>query len=68
MSKTIIDIDDAMLELAMIELGTSTKKDTVNFALREVVRRRATALELDRWKTGFYADAADSKVLDSGWQ
>jgi Arc/MetJ family transcription regulator len=32
-TKTIIDIDDEMLERASEALGTSTKKDTVNRAL-----------------------------------
>jgi Arc/MetJ family transcription regulator len=49
MAKTLVDIDDALLEAAREVLGTSTKKDTVNAALREVLaaqerRRAATAL------------------------
>jgi Arc/MetJ family transcription regulator len=68
MSKTLIDLDETMLKLAMDELGTTTKKDTVNAALREVVRRRAAALEVSRWSEGFYADASDESILDSGWQ
>lgn len=40
MSKVPIDIDDDLLELARQELGTTTKKDTVNEALRIVVIRR----------------------------
>lgn len=41
MSRTVIDIDDDALEVAMAELGTTTKVDTVNKALREVARYRA---------------------------
>jgi Arc/MetJ family transcription regulator len=49
MAKTLVDIDDDLLEAAREVLGTSTKKDTVNAALREVLaaqerRRAATAL------------------------
>jgi len=49
MAKTLVDIDDSLLEAAREVLGTSTKKDTVNAALREVLaaqerRRAATAL------------------------
>lgn len=33
MAKTIIDVDDTMLERASAALGTTTKKDTVNQAL-----------------------------------
>lgn len=39
--RTIIDIDDELLEAAQSELGTATKKDTVNEALRFVAERRA---------------------------
>jgi Arc/MetJ family transcription regulator len=39
--RTIIDIDDAMLAAAQSELGTTTKKDTVNEALRYVAERKA---------------------------
>jgi Arc/MetJ family transcription regulator len=41
MSVTPIDLDDEALAQAMRELGTTTKKDTVNTALREVAERRA---------------------------
>jgi Arc/MetJ family transcription regulator len=39
MSRTVIDLDDDALEAAAKELGTSTKRDTVNAALREIVER-----------------------------
>lgn len=39
MSATQIDLDDEALAAAMRELGTTTKKDTVNAALREVANR-----------------------------
>ncbi|HXL95250.1 MAG TPA: type II toxin-antitoxin system VapB family antitoxin [Streptosporangiaceae bacterium] len=44
MTRTVIDVDDALL--ADVALGTRTKKDTVNTARREVleIRRRALAL------------------------
>ncbi|GLK07751.1 type II toxin-antitoxin system VapB family antitoxin [Streptosporangium carneum] len=47
MSVTQIDIDDDALAEAMRMLGTTTKKDTVNTALREYVSRvrRIEALE-----------------------
>ena len=41
MSVTPIDLDDEALARAMAELGTTTKNDTVNLALREVAERRA---------------------------
>ncbi|WP_431919941.1 type II toxin-antitoxin system VapB family antitoxin [Nonomuraea jabiensis] len=47
MSVTQIDIDDDALKEAMRMMGTTTKKDTVNLALREYVARvkRLEALE-----------------------
>jgi Arc/MetJ family transcription regulator len=39
--RTIVDVDDALLEAAQSELGTATKKDTVNEALRYVAERNA---------------------------
>lgn len=50
MSRTVIDLDDEALEAAAIELGTSTKRDTINTALREVTNRyrRLRALEAAR--------------------
>jgi Arc/MetJ family transcription regulator len=40
MGTTVEDIDRATLEEAQRLLGTHTSQDTVNEALREVVRRR----------------------------
>jgi Arc/MetJ family transcription regulator len=46
MTKILIDVDDDALAEAAELLGTRTKKDTVNTALRETARqlRRAKAL------------------------
>ena len=41
MTRTIIDTDDELLERAKEILGTTTKKDTVNAALRQVVASRS---------------------------
>ena len=40
MSRTVIDIDREALEAARQELGTTTIRETVNEALREVARAR----------------------------
>ena len=46
MTKVLIDVDDDALAEAAALLGTKTKKDTVNTALRETANqlRRAKAL------------------------
>lgn len=57
MTKTPIEIDDEALAAAAQVLGTKTKKDTVNAALREVSARlrRLQALE----ELGAMADRGD---------
>lgn len=47
MVKTPIEIDQEALETAAEVLGTRTKKDTVNAALREVGQRLARLRALD---------------------
>ncbi|MEU3275639.1 type II toxin-antitoxin system VapB family antitoxin [Streptomyces antibioticus] len=67
MSRTVIDLDDEALEAAAKELGTTTKRDTINTALREVTARyrRLRALEQARELT---ADGAldIGLLLDKG--
>jgi Arc/MetJ family transcription regulator len=61
MSITQIDLDDDALTQAMRALGTTTKKDTVNAALREIAQRGsriAAARDL--------ADRAARGELDAG--
>jgi Arc/MetJ family transcription regulator len=55
MPKTIIDVDDELLHRVRRILGTTTKKDTVNAALREIVRRDAAKAFLDRARSGVFA-------------
>jgi Arc/MetJ family transcription regulator len=45
MAKTLIDIDEEALRLAMAQYGTTTKVETVNRALRDVAERRRSAVE-----------------------
>ncbi|MBT2233766.1 type II toxin-antitoxin system VapB family antitoxin [Nonomuraea sp. NEAU-A123] len=50
MTKTLIDLDDEALAEAAKLLGTSSKKDTVNAALREIVDRRRRAAAVARMR------------------
>lgn len=52
MSITAVDIDDEALARAREILGTTTKKDTINTALREVVRRQAVEDLFEMWREG----------------
>ncbi|MFM8772380.1 MAG: type II toxin-antitoxin system VapB family antitoxin [Actinomycetota bacterium] len=69
MAKTLIDIDDDLLKAARDILGTSTKKDTVTTALREVVAARARSeavLKLIEW--GQRNEPWDDSVRDRAWR
>jgi Arc/MetJ family transcription regulator len=61
----MIDLDDDALELAARELGTTTKKDTVNAALEFVAgrRRRIEQLLDDPYALGVGPDIADAEVM-----
>jgi len=63
--KTMIDLNDEALVLASKELGTTTKKDTVNAALEFVAgrRRRIDQLLDDPYALGFGPDIADPEVM-----
>ena len=63
--KTVIDVDDKALALAAKELGTVTKKDTVNAALEFVARRRERieALLDDPYTFGVGPDIDDPEVM-----
>ncbi|MFF3869824.1 MULTISPECIES: type II toxin-antitoxin system VapB family antitoxin [Micromonospora] len=60
--KTVIDLDDELLDRARRELGTKSKKDTIHAALRLVAERseRMEAirelLAIDRDWTGLLED------------
>ena len=64
--KTMIDLDDVALALAAKELGTRTKKETVNAALRFVAerRRRVEALMEDfPYSFGVGPDMFDPEIM-----
>ncbi|MEJ7824076.1 MAG: type II toxin-antitoxin system VapB family antitoxin [Solirubrobacteraceae bacterium] len=63
--KTMIDLDDDALARAASELGTTTKKDTVNAALEFVSerRRRIDAFLDDPHALGAGRDITDREVM-----
>ena len=63
--KTMIDVDPEALASAARELGTTTKKDTVNAALEFVAdrRRRIEQLLDDPFAFGVGADIGDQRVM-----
>ncbi len=63
--KTMIDLDDEALELAAKELGTTTKKDTVNAALEFVASRRRRIEQLldDPYAFGVGPDITNPDIM-----
>jgi len=61
MSRTVIDLDDELLADVAKALGTGTKRETVNTALREVLENRRRALAITRLRA-----AADDGAFDLG--
>lgn len=64
MSRTVIDLDDDLVADVARELGTRTKKDTVNAALREVLQHRRRAVALTRLRETAEDGAFDLALLE----
>jgi Arc/MetJ family transcription regulator len=63
MARTVIDLDDDLVAEVAKALGTATKKDTVNTALREVLENRRRALALTRLREATSDGAFDLALL-----
>lgn len=63
MSRTVIDLDDQALEAAAKELGTVTKRDTINTALREIVARNRRLRALRELQDLAEEGALDGELL-----
>lgn len=68
MTKTLIDVDDDLLARAATELGTKTKKDTVNQALGLVLRAAAFERAVEFAKAGGLDDTLDPEVMKDAWR
>jgi Arc/MetJ family transcription regulator len=64
MSRTVIDLDDELVASAAKALGTGTKKETVNTALREVLEIRRRALALTRLRAAAAGGAFDLELFE----
>ncbi|WJV47713.1 type II toxin-antitoxin system VapB family antitoxin [Streptomyces flavofungini] len=64
MTRTVIDLDDGLVADVAKALGTSTKKETVNTALREVLENRRRALALARLRTTADEGAFDLDLFE----
>jgi Arc/MetJ family transcription regulator len=62
-ARTVIDLDDELVASVARELGTRTKKETVNAALREVLSNRRRGLALTRLRDAAADGAIDLTLL-----
>lgn len=67
MARTLVDVDDAALSRAAQILGTATKKDTINEALREVGQRAVRTRMLDRFAAEPDYWRAEQSARDRAW-
>jgi len=63
-SRTVIDLDDDLVDAVARALGTRTKKETVNTALREVLENRRRAVALTRLREAAEDGAFDLALLE----
>lgn len=63
MSRTLVDIDDDALALAMAHYGTTVKREAINRALREVAERRLRETDdLEDWVV-----SVGSRLAETDW-
>jgi Arc/MetJ family transcription regulator len=67
-AKTLVEINEEYLRSAQEVLGTATKKDTVNAALREVAALAARRRDLRRFISRSLPDLEDESVMRGAWQ
>jgi Arc/MetJ family transcription regulator len=68
MTATQIDLDDRLVTQAADILGTTTKKATVNEALRRVVALEIQLRHLEELASGALPDLRDPEVMAGAWQ
>ena len=68
MRKTSVDIDERLIEQAKNLLGTSSIKETIDGALREVVRTEARRQEIRALADMDGLDLADEQVMARAWR
>ena len=68
MRKTSVEIDDRLIAEARRVMGTSSIKDTIHGALREVVQKEARREEIRALTTMDCLDLADERVMAKAWR
>lgn len=68
MSRTLIDVDDEALAMAMAHYGTTVKREAVNRALREAAQKRfEQTADLADWITEVGQRLTDAD-RDAAWR
>ena len=68
MRKTSVDIDERLIEQAKVLLGTGSIKDTIDSALREIVRADVRRQEIRALAEMDGLDLADATVMAKAWR
>ena len=68
MRKTSVDIDDHLIEQVRSVLGTSSIKETIDSALREVLRANARRQEIRALAEMDGMDLFDKDVMAKAWR
>ena len=68
MRKTSVDVDDLLLGQVRDVLGTSSIKETIDGALREVMRAEARRREIRALAVMEGLDLADEQVMAKAWR
>jgi Arc/MetJ family transcription regulator len=68
MRKTSVEINEELLSAAQQVLSTTTIKDTIEGALREVLRAKARREEVEALSTMRGMDLADPEVMARAWR
>ncbi len=68
MPTTQIELDQDLLRQAAAILGTSTKKATVNEALRRVVQAELRRRHVDELANGALPDLAEAALMEGAWR
>lgn len=66
--RTVIDVDDELLQEAADILGTTTKRATVNGALAEFVAAAKRRRFIEMLDEGAFDDLTDAEVTADAWR
>ncbi len=68
MRKTSVEIDDQLIEQARALLGTSSIKETIDGALREIIRLEARREEVRALAEMDELDLSDERIMAGAWR